>query len=267
VDTTDRGRVQIGTVTEMNPSAMLENKVAIVTGASRGIGKEIAFAFARAGAKLALCATNEDLLNQVASEIGKETGSQPLTFSFDIRDAKQMAEVVKKTLDTHTRIDILVNNAGLTRDQLLALMSEDDWDTVLSVNLKSVFLFSKAVTKKMIRQRSGRIINMSSIVGLMGNAGQANYAASKAGIVAFTKSAAKELAKRNITVNAIAPGFIQTDMTSQMDEKTRDQMTQHIPLGRLGTGSDVAQLALFLASDNAAYITGQVIRVDGGLDM
>src|SRR3989338_7911113 len=243
----------------------LENKVAIITGASRGIGKAIAISFAKAGAKLALCATNEQLLQAVSGEIERLSGQKPLCFAFDIRDGVKIREVVKKTLDTYSRIDILVNNAGTTRDQLIAMMSEEDWDTVLSINLKSIFLFTKAVTKPMIRQRSGRIINMSSVVGLMGNAGQANYAASKGGVIAFTKSAAKELAKRNITVNAIAPGFIQTDMTAKLGEKVVSEMKNLIPLGRFGEPEDIANIALFLASDQSNYITGQVIAVDGGL--
>ena len=243
----------------------LENKVAIITGASRGIGKAIAISFAKAGAKLALCATNEQLLQAVSGEIERLSGQKPLCFAFDIRDGVKITEAVKKTLDTYSRIDILVNNAGTTRDQLLAMMSEEDWDFVLSTNLKSVFLFTKAVSKVMIRQRSGRIINMSSVVGITGNAGQANYAASKGGVIAFTKTAAKELAKRNITVNAIAPGFIQTDMTAKLGEKVVEEVQRLIPLGRFGEAEDVANTALFLASDHSNYITVQVIGVDGGL--
>ncbi len=245
---------------------MIQNKVAIITGASRGIGKAIACSFAKAGAKLALCATNQELLERVSSEIERDCGHRPIYFAFDVRDSNQIAEAVKKTLDTYSRIDILVNNAGTTRDQLLALMSEEDWDFVLSTNLKSVFLFTKAVTKPMIRQKGGRIINISSVVGRIGNAGQANYAASKGGVIAFTKSAAKELAKRNITVNAIAPGFVQTDMTAHLGEKAVE-MQSLIPLGRLGKPEEIASVALFLASDLSNYITGQVIGVDGGLGM
>lgn len=246
---------------------LLENKVAIITGASRGIGKAIAFAFAKEGAKLALCATNDDLLKSVCAEIEREFGSKAIHFAFDVREASKIQEVVKKTLDTYSRIDILVNNAGTTRDQLLAMMSEENWDFVLSTNLKSVFLFTKAVIKPMIRQKNGRIINMSSVVGIIGNAGQANYAASKGGVIALTKSAARELAKRNVTVNAIAPGFIQTDMTAKLGEKIEAEIMNTIPLGRYGKAEEIANLALFLASDHASYITGQVIGVDGGLSM
>jgi len=246
---------------------LLQNKVAIITGASRGIGKAIAFAFAKEGAKLVLCATNERLLESVCAEIEQTFGQKPLHFAFDIREAQKVEETVKKTLDTYSRIDILVNNAGTTRDQLLALMSEEDWDVVLSTNLKSIFLFTKAVTRPMIKQRSGRIINMSSVVGLTGNAGQANYAASKGGVIAFTKTVAKELAKRNITVNAIAPGFVRTDMTAKLGEKVETEVKEHIPLGRYGEPEDIANLAVYLACEGSGYLTGQVIAVDGGLSI
>lgn len=245
---------------------MLENKVALITGASRGIGREIALCFAKEGAKVVLCATNQALLDDLVCEIERSECPKPLAFAFDIQDVKQIEHVVKKTLDTHSRIDILLNNAGVTRDKLLAFMSEEDWDVVLSINLKSVFVFTKAVSRLMIRQKSGRIINMSSIIGLTGNAGQANYAASKAGIIALTKSAAKELARRNITVNAIAPGFIQTRMTEHLSDEIREEMKKRIALGRFGEPKDVANAALFLASDLSSYVTGQVIRVDGGID-
>ncbi len=245
----------------------LKDKVAVVTGASRGIGRAIALAFAHEGAKLALCATNQPLLDSLAAEISDRFGQKPLTFSFDIRNAQEMTNAVKKILDTHSRIDILLNNAGATRDQLLVMMPEEDWDFVLSVNLKSAYLFAKAVTRPMIRQRAGRIISITSIVGINGNAGQTNYAASKAGLIGFTKSLAKELAKRNITVNAIAPGFIKTQMTDGLSEEIKTEVNHRIPLGRFGEPEDIAQTAVFLASDQAAYITGQVIRVDGGLDM
>lgn len=246
---------------------LLENKVAIITGASRGIGKAIAFAFAKEGAKLALCATNSELLEGVCAEIHSQFGTKPIHFAFDIRESSKVEEAVKKTLDTYSRIDILVNNAGTTRDQLLALMSEESWDFVLSTNLKSVFLMTKAVIKPMIKQRNGRIINLSSVVGIIGNAGQANYAASKGGVIALTKTTARELAKRNVTVNAIAPGFIQTDMTAKLGEKIEAAMINTIPLSRYGEAKEVADLAVFLASDQASYITGQVIGVDGGLSM
>ncbi len=246
---------------------LLKDKIALITGAARGIGKQIALRFAEEGAKLVLTDVRAEILEQTGIEIEQKFGTKPLCLTFDIRNAQQIDEAVKKILDTFSRIDILVNNAGITRDQLLAMMSEQEWDDVLSVNLKSVFLCTKAVTKVMMRQRYGRVVNMASVVGVMGNAGQANYAASKGGVIAFTKTVAKEFAKRNITANAIAPGFIDTDMTKTIPEKIMEQMKAAIPLARLGQPEDVANLALFLASDLSSYITGQVVHVDGGMVM
>src|SRR3989338_1436020 len=246
---------------------LLKDKVAVITGSGRGIGKAIAEKFAKEGAKLVLCDINEDWVKLASEEFKEKYGTQSIYFSFDVRDAEKIDACVKKILDTFQRIDILLNNAGITRDQLLMMMPEKDWDDVLSINLKSVFLFTKAVTRPMIKQRWGRIINMASVVGVMGNAGQANYAASKGGVIAFTKSVAKELAKRNVNSNAIAPGFIMTDMTKKLDEKVQEAVKQNIPLGRFGDPEEVANLALFLASDLSNYITGQVIHVDCGLVM
>jgi len=244
----------------------LENKVVLVTGGAQGIGKEIALAFAEAGAQLIICDVNQEVLNQAAEEI-KNKGKDVLAVSANVTKAADVDEVVRKSLDKFQRIDILVNNAGITRDNLLVRMSEDDWDLVLSVNLKGVFLFTKAVARPMMKQREGRIINIASIIGLMGNAGQANYAASKGGVIALTKTTAKELAKRNINVNAIAPGFIETAMTDKLPEDVRNEMLKVIPLQRFGLPRDVANAALFLASEHAGYITGQVITVDGGMVM
>ena len=185
----------------------------------------------------------------------------------DVTNASQVDSFVQKTLDKFKKIDILVNNAGITRDSLLVRMSEADWDLVLDVNLKGAFNCTKAVSKIMMKQRDGRIVNIASIIGIMGNAGQANYAASKGGLIAFTKSIARELASRNIRVNAIAPGFIQTDMTAKLSDEIKSEMMKQIPLGKLGTVQDVANLALFLAGDDSAYLTGQVVQVDGGMVM
>jgi len=243
----------------------LENKIALITGAGRGIGKEIALTFARQGATPVICDVKAELLEEAKTDIFAQTKKEPLTFVCDVANLNQVEETVKKTLDTKGRIDILVNNAGITRDQLLAMMSESDWDLVLSINLKSVFLFTKTVTRAMMKQRYGRIVNIASIIGIMGNAGQANYAASKGGVIALTKTTARELGKRGITANAIAPGFIQTAMTDKLKEETRTALLNQIPLGRLGSPQDVANTALFLASDEAGYITGQVIQVCGGM--
>jgi len=243
---------------------MLKDKVAIISGASRGIGQAIAVEFAKQGAKLVLSATSIENLKETELLVKAQNGDCILTQA-NVAIADEVNQVVKKALDTHGKVDILVNNAGITKDNLLALMPEDDWDQVLSTNLKSVFLFSKACTKPMVRQRSGVIINIASVVGVVGNAGQVNYAASKAGMIAFTKSAAKELAKRNIRSNAIAPGFIKTRMTDRLPEAAQKMVQEQIPLGRLGEPKEIADVAVFLASDASRYITGQVIVVDGGL--
>ena len=243
----------------------LKDKVAIITGASRGIGRAIALEFVRNGAKVTLCATSLEALERVHSEAEAIQAGSSILMQTNVTNGDEVNEAVKKTLDSHGRVDILVNNAGTTRDNLLALMTEKEWDEVLSTNLKSVFLMTKACARPMVKQRSGTMINITSIVGITGNAGQANYAASKAGIIALTKSVSKELAKRNIRVNAIAPGFIRTRMTDQLSPEIQQQILERIPLGRYGEPEEVAQTAVFLASEQARYITGQVIVVDGGL--
>ncbi len=244
---------------------LLKDKAALVTGASRGIGKAIALAFAKQGANVALCATSLDALQEVHSEIERIREGSSIFMQVNVTNGDEVSQMVKKTLDSWGRVDILVNNAGTTRDNLLALMTEKEWDEVLSTNLKSVFLTTKACARPMVKQRSGVIINVASVIGITGNAGQANYAASKAGMIAVTKSAAKELAKRNIRVNAIAPGFIRTRMTEQLPAEVKQKILDQIPLGRYGEAEEVAEVAVFLASEGARYITGQVIVVDGGL--
>ncbi len=244
----------------------LAEKVAIVTGSTRGIGKAIAEELARQGAKVVITGRNESAAHQVAAAI-QEPGGQAMAIPADVSRMEDAQKLVKETLDQWGRIDILINNAGITRDNLLLRMSEDEWDTVLQVNLKGAFNCTKSVTRQMMKQRQGRIINITSVVGQMGNAGQANYAASKAGLIGFTKSVARELASRNITCNAVAPGYIQTDMTAALDENVKETLKQQIPLGRLGTPEDVARVVAFLCTDDAAYITGQVINVDGGMVM
>lgn len=244
----------------------LEGKVSLITGGAQGIGKELALSFADAGSDIIICDVNQEALDSTTAEITAK-GRACLAVKADVTSAKDVDAVITKSLDKYQRIDILINNAGVTRDNLLARMSEEDWDLVLSVNLKGVFLFSKAVAKPMMKQRFGRIINIASIIGLMGNAGQANYAASKGGVIAFTKTLAKELAKRNINVNAIAPGFIKTAMTDKLKEEHKDAMLKMIPMNRLGDPKDIANVALFLASEYASYVTGQVLTVDGGMVM
>ena len=245
----------------------LQDKVAIVTGASRGIGREIALLFAKEGAKLTLTARNQEALRSLSDEIKALGGSEPFLCSLDVKESEKVEEMVDKTLDKYGRVDILVNNAGVTRDGLLLRMSDADWDEVLDTNLKGTFVCMRSVTKPMMRQRSGRIINMASVIGLIGNAGQANYAASKAGIIALTKSAAKEFGSRNILINAIAPGFIDTEMTQALGDEVKKTILKSIPVGFLGKPMDIARTALFLASDESNFITGQVITVDGGMVM
>jgi 3-oxoacyl-[acyl-carrier protein] reductase len=241
----------------------LANKVAIVTGSGRGIGKAIALKLAEAGATVVVNDVAETV-NSVAEEI-KAMNRQSLAVVADISSAPDVARLVDTTIATYGRVDILVNNAGITRDQLLLRMSDEDWDRVLNVNLKSVFLCTRAVLKHMVKQRWGRIVNISSIVGIIGNPGQANYASAKAGIIGFTRTIAKEVASRGITVNAIAPGFIDTEMTQKLPEEWKQQLKSRIPVGYLGTPRDVAEAVAFLASEEARYITGQVLNVDGGM--
>ncbi len=246
---------------------ILTGKVAFVTGASRGIGRAIAVRLAADGAKVALnFASNSAKAEAVKSEI-EAAGGEAMLVQGDVSNFETVTTLIKQIVDAWGRIDILVNNAGITRDNLLLKMSEDDFDKVIATNLKGVFNCTKAVTKLMMKQRSGRIVNMSSVVGLKGNISQANYSAAKAGIIGFTKSAARELASRSVTVNAIAPGFIDTDMTAALSEKVKEVMLQEIPVGRMGTPEDVANAVAFLVSDQAAYITGQVLSVDGGMTM
>ena len=246
---------------------ILADKVAFVTGASRGIGRAIALRLASDGAKVALnFASNSAKAESVKNEI-ESAGGTAMLVQGDVSNFETVTELIKQVVDAWSRIDILINNAGITRDNLLLKMSVDDFDKVIATNLKGVFNCTKAVTKLMMKQRGGRIVNMSSVVGLKGNISQANYAAAKAGIIGFTKSAARELASRGVTVNAVAPGLINTDMTAALSEKVKEVMLQEIPAGRMGTPEDVANAVAFLVSDQAAYITGQVLAVDGGMVM
>jgi 3-oxoacyl-[acyl-carrier protein] reductase len=242
----------------------LEGKIALITGAARGIGQAISFKFAREGADLALCDLEVDWLEETKSGV-TEIGTKAAGFSADVSQADQVAAAVKAVQEEFGRIDILVNNAGITKDGFLARMSEADWDAVLNINLKGSFLFTKTVSKLMMKQRSGAIVNIASIIGLIGNAGQCNYAASKAGLIALTKSTAKELAGRGIRANAVAPGFIKTAMTDALSEDIREKMLENIPSGRFGGPEEVADVVAYLASEEAGYVNGQVLSVCGGM--
>ena len=245
----------------------LTGKIALVTGASRGIGRAVALKLSGAGAKVAInFAGNVEKAEEVKAEI-ESLGGSAMLVQGKVDNFEVVNDIVKKIVETWGTVDILINNAGITRDNLLLKMSESDFDEVIATNLKGVFNCTKAVTRLMMKNRSGRIVNMTSVVGLTGNISQANYAAAKAGIIGFTKSAAKELAARGVTVNAIAPGFIQTDMTDKLSDKIKETTLSQIPMGKFGTPEDVANLVAFLVSEQAAYITGQIINVDGGMSM
>jgi len=244
----------------------LKDKVALVTGGARGIGKAIALTLAKAGADIVVADVNLEEAQKTAAEI-EGLGRRSMAISVDVTDYALVEEAVNKILDKFTKLDILINNAGITKDNLLLRMGQQEWDAVLNVNLKGSFNCIKAVSRPMVKQRSGKIVNIASIIGIIGNPGQANYAASKAGLIALTKTAAKELASRNINVNAIAPGFIQTDMTARLSAELQQKMKEAIPLDKFGTPDDVAAACLFLVSEDSGYITGQTIVVDGGMVM
>jgi 3-oxoacyl-[acyl-carrier protein] reductase len=244
----------------------LEHQIAVVTGAGRGIGRAIALRFASAGADVACVSRTAENSEKVAQEI-RALGRKAWAHAVDVADPGAVNAAAQKILAECGRVDILVNNAGVTRDGLLMRMNDADWDAVLDTNLKGAFLVTRAFSRAMIKQRSGRIVNVSSVIGLIGNAGQCNYAASKAGLIGFTQSAARELASRGITVNAVAPGFIETDMTAALNEELRQELLKRIPLNRFGQPDEVANVACFLAGPAAQYITGQVLTVDGGMVM
>ncbi|MDF7801525.1 3-oxoacyl-[acyl-carrier-protein] reductase [Pontiellaceae bacterium B1224] len=244
----------------------LNDKVAMVTGAARGLGQAIAVKLAEAGADIALCDLNAEWLEDTAGKV-KALGRKVECYGVNVADGESVTAGVKAITKDFGKIDVLVNNAGITKDGLLMRMSEDDWDAVLNVNLKGVFLCTKAAMRGMMKQRSGTIVNIASVIGLMGNAGQANYAASKGGVISFSKTVAKELASRNVRCNAVAPGFIKSAMTDKLDEEIQNKMKELIPLSRFGEPEDVANVVLFLASDASAYVTGQVLSTCGGMVM
>ena len=244
-----------------------EGKAAIVTGASRGIGREIALLLASEGAKVAVnYSGSKDKADEVVQLI-KDAGGDAFAIQADVSNPDSVKNMIDKTIESFGSIDILVNNAGITKDNLLMRMKEDEWDDVININLKGVFLCTKGVSRQMMRQRAGKIVNVASVVGVVGNPGQANYVAAKAGVIGLTKTTAKELASRNINVNAVAPGFISTDMTDALNEDMQKQLLAGIPLGKLGSPEDIAKTVLFLLSEDASYITGQTIHVDGGMVM
>lgn len=246
---------------------MLKDKIALITGGTGGIGFSIATLFAKQGAKVILFGTNEEKGTQAVAEILRQSQCEPSFYKLDVSNTKEVEECFKEIINTFGKVDILVNNAGITRDQLLIKMAESDWDDVLAVNLKSCYNTCRALMRPFLKQRSGKIINISSVVGLTGNAGQTNYAASKGGMIAFTKALALEVASRNILVNCIAPGFIETNMTSDLTDTQRESIIAKIPLGRMGLPEEIAKVALFLATNLSDFITGQVITVDGGMVM
>ena len=246
--------------------SLLADKIAVVTGAGRGIGRAVALAYAKMGADVVCVSRTKENSAKVAAEV-EAIGRRAWAVAVDVSDTAAVDAAAKGILESTGRVDILVNNAGVTRDNLLMRMSEEEWDTVIDTNLKGAFNFTKALTRPFIKQRSGRIINIASVIGLIGNAGQSNYAASKAALIGFTKSIAKELATRGITVNAIAPGFIETDMTAALSEKMREGILGNVPLERFGSPDDIAHAAVFLAMEPSGYITGQVLTVDGGMVM
>src|SRR3989339_339372 len=245
----------------------LKDKVALITGGAQGIGRAIADKLANEGAKIVIVDVMEDAAKKTAEEISKEKNVESLSLKIDVSSSQETDEMVKKTVEKFGKIDIIINNAGITRDNLLVRMSDEEWDKVIAINLKGVFNCSKAAAKVMMKQRSGKIVNIASVVGLMGNAGQVNYSASKGGVIALTKTLARELASRNINVNAVAPGFIKTAMTDKLSDEAKKKLTDIIPLNRLGEPSDVANAVKFLCTDESSYITGEIISINGGMYM
>jgi 3-oxoacyl-[acyl-carrier protein] reductase len=245
----------------------LKDKVAIITGGAQGIGRAIAEKLADEGAKIIIVDVMEEAAKKTADEISKDKNVETLSLKTDVSSSQETEQMVKKTVEKFLKIDIMINNAGITRDNLLIRMSDDEWDKVIAINLKGVFNCSKAAAKIMMKQRAGKIVNIASVVGLMGNAGQANYSASKGGVIALTKTMARELASRNINVNAVAPGFIKTAMTEKLSDEQKKKLTELIPLARLGEAQDVANIVAFLCTDESSYITGEVISVNGGMYM